>query len=64
MSNNRAIVTLEYPATPKGTRIEIEIPESYDADLVAEYANEAAIVLRRGTPFGRLLTFLKLLFGR
>jgi hypothetical protein len=48
MSEHRTTVTARWPHTPLGTRVEIEVPDSYECEGVAYQVNES-----RPASFGR-----------
>lgn len=59
MSSHRTTITAVWPHVPLGCKVEMEMPESYDAEGLAYQVNEVAAELRKGTLAGRfILTFI------
>lgn len=54
MSEHRTTVVACWPHTPLGTRIEVEVPESYECDSVSYQVNRAADELWKGTLAARV----------
>jgi hypothetical protein len=56
MSEHRTTVVARWPHVPLGTRVEIEVPESYECESVAYQVNLVAEELWKGTPNCRVVT--------
>jgi hypothetical protein len=64
MSEHRTTVTATWPHTPKGTTIEVRVPDTYEISGVGYEINELVKELRKGTPFGRFVESVKALFRK
>lgn len=60
MSDHRTVVTARWPFTPLGTKISVEVPESYELEGVGSVVNELVAELRKESLLGR---FFRTLFA-
>lgn len=53
-------MTATWPFTPLGTKITIEVPNTYELDDVGRSLNELVTELRKKTPCGRFVQLIVL----